>query len=381
MDLNNKTILIISQQPMGEMFLSKHHYAIELASRGNQVYFLHPPDQRGIMPLGNISISSTNFPQLFTVDHRLLIPYVTKFHAKKLYDVYMKFHLRRILKRIGKSIDLVWSFDISDTIPLRCFPDTIKKIFMPVDWPYGKNSIMAAESAEHIFSISPDILASYKKWNVPRHCLHHGVHAVFIESGKITSATTDYMRVGLSGNFSRPDLDHKSLLRIFRENPTIQFECWGNYSMKNSNMGDASVSNEGLLQFIHAILQMPNVKMHGPVTFSELANGLRNMDAFLIGYDVRKDQSRGTNYHKVMEYLAMGKVIISNRIETYRNKDLLVMADSDDNEDLPDLFSTVIRNIEVYNDPVLQKIRIDYAAENTYARQLEKISSFIFNKE
>lgn len=377
MDFRNKTILIISQQPMGEMFLSKHHYAIELASRGNQVYFFHPPDQNRKLSPGQICISATKFPQLFTIDHRLCIPYASKFHAKKIFDAYMKWHLRRILKQINTSIDLIWSFDISDTIPLRCFPDTIKKIFMPVDWPYGEISIKAAESAEHIFSISPEILACYNRWNVPKHCLHHGVHAVFIESGSMSSDKADCIRVGLSGNFSRPDLDRKSLLRIFRENPSIHFECWGNYATKHSNMGDASVSDETLLPFIQAMLQLPNVKMHGPVTFSELANGLRNMDAFLIGYDVRKDQSRGTNYHKVMEYLAMGKVIISNRIETYQNKDLLVMIDSDDNEDLPILFATVMREINNYNSPELVEKRREFAIENSYSRQLDLVGSLI----
>ena len=43
--LRNKTILIISPQAWGKMFLSKHHYAIELAKRGNAVYFLNPPGE------------------------------------------------------------------------------------------------------------------------------------------------------------------------------------------------------------------------------------------------------------------------------------------------------------------------------------------------
>ena len=41
------------------------------------------------------------------------------------------------------------------------------------------------------------------------------------------------------------------------------------------------------------------------------------MDAFLICYDVEKDQSKGTNYHKVMEYLAYGRPIVSNYVSRY----------------------------------------------------------------
>ena len=48
-----------------------------------------------------------------------------------------------------------------------------------------------------------------------------------------------------------------------------------------------------------------------------LAKEFLRMDAFLICYDVEKDQSKGTNYHKVMEYLAYGRPIVSNYISRY----------------------------------------------------------------
>jgi hypothetical protein len=248
---------------------------------------------------------------------------------------------------------------------------------MPVDWPYGETSIKAAESAAHIFSISPDILACYKQWDVPKHSLHHGVHDVFIESGKKAPEHADCIRVGLSGNFSRPDLDRQTLLTIFRENPEIRFECWGNYASKHSNMGDVSTKDETLHPFLQTIQQMSNVKMHGPVTFAELADGLKNMDAFLICYDVRKDQSRGTNYHKIMEYLAMGKLIISNRVETYRNKGLFVMTDLDDNKDLPDLFANTMRKLDFFNSNELVEKRKKFALDHSYSRQLDLIASLI----
>ncbi len=38
-----KTILLISPESWGKSFVSKHHYAVELAKKGNIVYFLNPP--------------------------------------------------------------------------------------------------------------------------------------------------------------------------------------------------------------------------------------------------------------------------------------------------------------------------------------------------
>jgi hypothetical protein len=62
----------------------------------------------------------------------------------------------------------------------------------------------------------------------------------------------------------------------------------------------------------------PNVILHGMVSPELLSKELRRMDAFLICYDVTKDQSKGTNYHKVMEYLAYGRPIVSNYISRYK---------------------------------------------------------------
>ncbi|GAB1397072.1 hypothetical protein MASR1M65_18510 [Saprospiraceae bacterium] len=44
MIFKNKTILIISQQEWGLMRISKHHYALELAKKGNKVFYLTAPD-------------------------------------------------------------------------------------------------------------------------------------------------------------------------------------------------------------------------------------------------------------------------------------------------------------------------------------------------
>ena len=43
MKFENLNILLISPNYWGTMFVSKHWYAIELAKRGNNVYFLEPP--------------------------------------------------------------------------------------------------------------------------------------------------------------------------------------------------------------------------------------------------------------------------------------------------------------------------------------------------
>src|SRR5690606_833073 len=43
MKFKDKNVLIISPEPWDHIFVSKHHYAIHLAQRGNKVFFLNPP--------------------------------------------------------------------------------------------------------------------------------------------------------------------------------------------------------------------------------------------------------------------------------------------------------------------------------------------------
>jgi hypothetical protein len=289
----------------------------------------------------------------------------------------MKCHVREILKKINKRVDLIWSFDISDTIPLRCFPSNIRKIFMPVDQPYGDHSIRAAEGASHLISITREIIKAYEHTQIPALLLNHGVHPAFLQNELQPPILNEPVRVGLSGNFARPDLDRDSLLKIIASHQEIQFECWGNYAVNNSNLGEVSKDDQSFSHFIQKLVSFENVIMHGPVNFQDLASAIKNVDMFLICYDVKKDQSKGTNYHKVMEYLATGKMIVGNRISAFNDKDFVMSVDDETNELLPELFNVVVKNLRKYNAESLQVKRIEFAASNTYAQQLDKIASFI----
>ena len=103
------------------------------------------------------------------------------------------------------------------------------------------------------------------------------------------------------------------------------------------------------------------------------------MDAFLICYDVTRDQSKGTNYHKVIEYISTGKVIVSNNITSYQDmNELVVMVQArDDNRELPTLFKEVMENLPFYNREQLYEKRKTFALNNTYEKQVERIGTYL----
>lgn len=97
----------------------------------------------------------------------------------------------------------------------------------------------------------------------------------------------------------------------------------------------------------------------------------RRIDLFLICYDVQKDQSKGTNYHKVMEYLAYGKPIISNNISSYsQSNNLINMCQSrDSNLKLLKIAQEEINDLDLKNN----KSQREYSKANSYGTQIAKI--------
>lgn len=389
--LQGKRILILSPQNWGKMFVSKHHYAIELARRGNTVYFLDPPEQ-GNSNLGE-PVRVTAMPgttpvhhsgmqpdagNLYLVRHKLWFPYILKFHALPLFHAGMRRHLKKVLKAIGEPIDIVWSFDLGNLYPLKYFPRVPLKIFHPVDEPLNPAAFESARGADVIFSVTTEILDKYKQFGLPAYFINHGVGTDFLPpDGTAARRRPGPVRIGFSGNLLRNDIDRPTFLQIVRENPAVQFECWGSYKDGESNIG--GVTNDETRQFIAGLQSSSNVVLHGPVPSDRLAKEIHGMDGFLICYDIKKDQSAGTNYHKVMEYMSTGKVIVSNNITTYRHRpDLVQMIPGrEDNQELPALFRRVAAECDEFNSPELISKRIAFARDNTYQRQVQRIEAVL----
>jgi len=374
-ELRNKTIIVLSPQAWGKMFISKHHYAVELAKLGNTVYFLNPPEKE---LTGRLLIESTTVAGLSIIRHRLNFSYNIKFRSIRLFHFFMRYQVNKILEAIPGDIDIIWSFDSGYLYPLSFFPEHAIKIYHPVDEPSSAFAIKAAKGADIIFSVTTEILEKFEPFKIPLHFVNHGVIEDFFYAEDTISAKSP-IRVGFSGNLLRPDIDTDTLLKIFRDNPSVIFECWGSYRMEDTNIG-GNIDNEKA-RFIESIQKLPNVILHGVLSSQALAAAYRQMHAFLICYDINKDQSKGTNYHKIMEYLASGSVVISNNVTTYKSRPELIQMTTErgSNAHLPDLFKNVINNIEWHNSIESRRTRISFAKENLYTKQVSRIEVLLRN--
>jgi glycosyltransferase involved in cell wall biosynthesis len=372
--LKNRTILIISPQAWGKMFVSKHHYAVELAKYGNIVFFLNPPEKNID---GGVQIKAMpEFPDLHVISHSIRFPYNIKFHAIGIFHWLMQWQVKKILKAINKPVDIIWSFDLGNLYPFRLFPKNIFRIFHPVDEPLNNTAINSAKGALVIFSVTQEILEKYKQYKIPAHFINHGIGDFFLKYSD-TYKPTDKKRVGFSGNLLRADIDRPVLLQIINENPDVIFECWGSYEISEANI--SGEFNDESAGFIKSLQALPNVILYGAVSSAALVAGYSHMDAFLICYDIEKDQSKGTNYHKVMEFISTGKVIISNNISTYKALPNLVnmVTTRENNNELPALFKSTMLFLGQHNTAALISYRKNYAMQNTYRKQIERIEQLL----
>jgi len=385
----NKTIVIISQLDWGNMFISKHHYALELSKLGNTVYYVNGPASKEKLPKGKVVIEPSGYDNLFIVKHSIFFPYFLAFKARAIFNLLIRIHIKRILKKIKPNKpDIIWSFDLSNTLPLKYFPSRCFKVYMPVDEPLVKRAIDAAATANVIFSVTQEIIDKYHAYPVPKLFINHGVGKDFINE-TIDTTINSPVQAGLSGNFFRPDIDRATLLKIIRAKPQVVFNFWGSTSIKKNNTKGTLDSSLGghnndaaTIQFIEELNSLPNVVMHGSLRPALLCKELQKVDVYLICYDIERDQSKGTNYHKVLEYLASGKIMVSNNITTYQQYPglFLMTTQRDNNDELLPLFEKAISNLAAYNSYPNQQKRIDFASGFLYEKQIAKIEQFITEK-
>ena len=369
-EFKNKTILLVSPQKWGEMHISKHHYAIELANRGNRVYFVNPPSSntRGI-----------SFKSLHTHKNIHVVTYgfaflnQLKFKWPSMYDNKIEKNLKKIIKSIDDGIDILWTFDLRIGQLLLAKGSYIK-IAHPVDFT-KPHEIINADGSTILISVAQGILDEFDGINVPKKFINHGISESFIGNFNINSyAKNDRLRFGYVGNLLRFDIDHQLILKIINENTDIDFIFYGNTGISNISGSFTENSKE----FIADLKASKNVDLKGIYKPELLAKEMNSFDGFFLCYDKEKDVCRGTNYHKIMEYLSTGRVVISNFVETYHGLNLVQMpSKKDDNSEILNIFKDVIANIDQYNAKNQFEKRQEYAKDNSYIKQVNRIEKIL----
>lgn len=370
--LQGKKILVLSPEHWGNIMISKHNYAVALARRGNTVYFFNPIDES--MKPGGLTVSPTPFPGLSVVQFRPWFPLLLKFKARKIYDLLMRLELKRVLKKLSVKPDIVWDFNCSYEFPDLSVFGAACTVFQPVD--FIKPDVRS-KKADVMVTISSRILQQYERTDTPRLLVSHGVSEEFVKLANMTVKPSNGLpvRVGYVGNLTIGSLDRELLRRLIEGNPASEFHLVGPYNKQNNNLGINSDVGE-MAQFADFLSTTPNVKLYGTKPAAQVAEMLPGFDILLICYKATTT-FQSDNSHKILEYMAAGKLILTTYLAAYEGNDLILMSGEGKNHELLELFKKAAGNLSFYNADEMQQRRKRIAIDNSYDKQLSKIEEFI----
>ena len=363
----DKTVLIISPEAWGLNFVSKHHYALELVKKGSKVYFLNPPvfNQRNKITLEEIK------RDLYLLYYRPFFRGVNRIHLT-FRNWFNRKTVRLIQEKIGKPIDIIWSFDPYRFQDLRIF-EAFFRIYHPVDIHHTNLEYICVESADIVISTSNQILKRFDTMNTPLFQINHGLSDYFINPKKLKKSfirNPKRINVGLIGNLHYRYIDCETLSFIIKNNSEVDFYFIG--PTGKSNLTN-SLRNGRLINYLNS---MPNAHLLGSKPSENLPSYLIELDLFLICYTGHKNVAEMANPHKLLEYLSTGKPIVSHYVDEYRDKkDLIQMAD--DNKDLAQVFSETVEHIKTFNSRDRKLKRIAFSKKHTYEKKLRKIETLL----
>ncbi|MFB6258570.1 MAG: hypothetical protein ABEH38_07740 [Flavobacteriales bacterium] len=356
MELKGKRILLVSPQTWEANKVSKHHYALELAERGAQVFFLDPPGKRK----GREVFRSKEelAPGIRRVIHEAPLQglrFLPGFIRRPL----MRGQIRRLEKACGiEGFDIVWSFEGSRFFELSLFGEDRLKLFHMVDLVQDQNLSKVAGTADLALCTTVFIEAKLAPYTGRLVRIPHGYRpgGTGVEEGV---RKEEGVQVGYLGNLSIPFLDRELILELVDRFPPHCFHFFGPGDREND-------------PFLRELGTRDNVFLHGPLPAERVLGHLAAMDLLLILYDADRYSMQVASPHKMMDYLASGKPIVATWMEEYSDRtELIRMVERRD--DFIPAFEEVIENLEEWNTPELQERRKAIAEAQSYDKLLDRI--------
>ncbi len=357
--LYHKNILIISPEPWDFNHVSKHHYAKVLCERSNTVYFLNPP--------GFFFKVQQIQERLYSVNYRPMFRGLGK--LPKWLSAWLTWIEYEVLSgRLKIKFDIIWNFETSRFFSLQNIK--VLKIAHIVDLNQQFQLKRLINSVDICFCTTDFIAENLKKYHAKVFKIHHAWLPSRVKQ-EVKIQGNYQIKVGYVGNLLISYLDWQLLFKLAKKHESVGFYFIGPYE-KNSLSEKKRYENQYFLK----IQSLKNVYFLGSEPSHRIPLYLARFDILLITYRVKKYRDQLASPHKLMEYMASGKVTVATYTDEYKDKrHLLEMVETQ--EEFFAKFAAVVRHPEQYNTPHKQKARVNFAQQYTYTRQLNKIETFI----
>lgn len=366
-----RTIYLISSQPWDGFKVSKHHYARALAEMGHKVFFIESdPTTRG---WGRIEIADSEVPNLKTVRYAGYLFRWLRFRARGLYDALGPSKVSQLVREIGVRPDIVWDFDNLFQFRSLTLFDPAVKIFHPVD---SLVSGWSAEKGQDLhFTLAKEFTKGVDPEQTPTLFVPHGLNPVHSTYARGVIASPKRFRrsgarpvIGYVGNLAAQGIDWPMIERLVRENSQVMFRLIG------PSKGPAEPQYSDVIERLKAA---PNCDMPGLVPADKVVEQAKEIDLWLVCYDIARRPDAAINTHKVLEYLATGKAVLSNYIKAYDGTGLLHMPDTYSNAAMPAILTRVLADPERTNTVEEMTRRAAFALEHSYVANLDVMNRFL----
>lgn len=359
--LTDKNILLISPEPWDHIFVSKHHYAVHLANRGNRVFFLNPPAKTN-------KLMVTEFENVFQVNYPGFPPglrfYPAMVRRKIIFSVY-----RRLETLCDTSFDIIWSFDNSVFYDFSVLPLSKVTISHIVDYNQDFQTRMAATTADFCFCATELIKQRLSQYNDHVYKIGHG-YSVRRSGGVICDRTGPTRTKAIyAGNLSIPYIDWALFAEVVENNPDVDFVFIGPGADESAGAARSRSAKK-------KVFRSANVFAMGRVASDALQHHYGTADVLLVAYEEKYHRDQAANTHKMMEYLGSGKVIVATQTAEHVSRFPLIVM-SGRNSEWPGLFKKVTSDLTFYNSPDLQRQRRVLAMQNSYDEQITRIEEII----
>jgi glycosyltransferase involved in cell wall biosynthesis len=300
--IEGKVVIVVSNEPWGEVWYVKHHYAVELA-RHNRVYFVNPPRP---WSLGHLAMTPPQValarPNLWTVDYENLLPVRASGRMGNRFNDWL------IGRRLAASLPcdggrIVWQFDPFRFVTLHGLG--AKRIYhVADDYARHPNNVPIARQADLVCCTSAPYVPVYGRLNSNVLHVPHGVSEdeFSIDAAEVDRITRRFGRF----LFFAGGIERRTNLDLLTSVAT-RYPLAGLVIAGPNKLG----ASERAVQF-ERLIRLPNVSYLGPVPGNELKNYIRAATVCLVVYRFGEaDGAGGTSSHKVLKYLAQKKPVIS----------------------------------------------------------------------
>lgn len=362
MTFNEKNILLISPEPWDHIFISKHHYAVHLSKMGANVVFANPPKSKW-------QLKKTDYARLMVLDYPRFLKGLRKYPSM-ISSRIMKKKFSLIEQFCEIKFDLIWSFDNSLFFDFTLLKNTFN-ISHIVDLDQNFELERASKTADLCLYVTTDIGNELIKHNPKSHFINHG-YSSHKQTKPVQLPGKNATKFVYAGNLNMRKIDWLTLFKASQTYTDVDFIFLGPLDKTIKDRNSTVLHREKMLN-------LDNVYTLGRVPSDELHNYYEAADAMLLCYQEVFHQDQA-NSHKMLEYLASGRPVICTWTATYSdltNNNILLMKKK--NADFIKSIDSFLNDKTFYNSEELVLARKEIALDNTYDKQIERITRLIIH--